>query len=348
MSESSRDGVQSWTKSMNTVTVFGRSPSHFGNLAQLTGSATRPTPPGARPTRSFRISSTKARCVASKPVRRRATSRTTRDCSSRKFGRSSRRTRARSCATNWPHSSRRSRSGRRLTTSRRGKSSNSRLLMRTSQCQAPRPPRCHSVLARERGGSPPHQTCVGALLGCRSRPRTGDRRGRPRHELILLSHSMIFLAGRDRYTQRTLLSDVHDRLTNQPGCEEFRYRRSRRRPRYVIVDVDPTTFLSDSSDAVTARLEIRFWCPAGVDHEYYRINWIEPDRNLMLSFHQDADHPDLGPCHIQLNHEDTPVDRHSATFLDAHPLAVLYERLAQLPAVIEAINWENATSSFPP
>jgi hypothetical protein len=26
----------------------------------------------------------------------------------------------------------------------------------------------------------------------------------------------------------------------------------------------------------------------------------------MLGFHQDADHPDLGPCHIQLNHEDTP------------------------------------------
>jgi len=109
---------------------------------------------------------------------------------------------------------------------------------------------------------------------------------------------MIFLAGRDRYTQRTLLRDVHDRLTNQPGCEDVRYRPSRRRPRYVIADVDPTTFLSDSYNAATARLEIRFWYPAGVDHEYYRINWVEPDRHLMLGFHQDADHPDLGPCHI--------------------------------------------------
>jgi len=103
---------------------------------------------------------------------------------------------------------------------------------------------------------------------------------------------MIFLAGRDRYTQRTLLHDVHDRLTRQAGCEDVRYRPSRRRPRYVIADVDPTTFLSDSYNAETARLEIRFWYPAGVDHEYYRINWVEPERNLMLGFHQDADHPE--------------------------------------------------------
>ena len=158
---------------------------------------------------------------------------------------------------------------------------------------------------------------------------------------------MIFLAGRDCYTQRTLLRDVHDRLTNQPGCEEVRYRPSRRRPRYVITDVDPTTFLSDSYDAATARLEIRFWYPAGVDHEYYRINWVEPDRNLMLGFHQDADHPDLGPCHIQLNHEDRPVDRHSETFLDAHPLAVLDDRLQQFPPALDAIHWKNGAPSLP-
>jgi hypothetical protein len=84
-------------------------------------------------------------------------------------------------------------------------------------------------------------------------------------------------------------------------------------------------------------LEIRFWYPAGVDHEYYRINWLEPDRNLMLGFHQDADHSELGRCHIQLTHKDTTVDRYGATFLDAHPLAVLDDRLQQFPAAIEAI-----------
>lgn len=159
---------------------------------------------------------------------------------------------------------------------------------------------------------------------------------------------MIFLAGRDRYTQRTLLRDVHDRLTNQASCEDVRYRPSRRRPRYVIADVDPTTFLGTPYDVENARLEIRFWYPARVDHEYYRINWVEPDRNLMLGFHQDADHQDLGSCHIQLNYEDTSVDRHDVTFLDAHPLAVLDDRLQQLPSAIDSITWENGTPSLPP
>lgn len=73
---------------------------------------------------------------------------------------------------------------------------------------------------------------------------------------------MIFLAGRDRYTQRILLRDIHDRLTNQAGCEDVRYRPSRRRPRYVIADLDPTTFPGGSYEAESARLELRFWYPA--------------------------------------------------------------------------------------
>ena len=158
---------------------------------------------------------------------------------------------------------------------------------------------------------------------------------------------MIFLAGRDRYTQRTLLRDVHDRLTRQAGCGDVRYRPSRRRPRYVITNVNIAAFLGNSYDAETARLEIRFWYPAGVDHEYYRINWVEPDRNLMIGFHQDADHPDLGPCHIQLNHQDTPVDRYGVAFLDAHPLAVLDDRLQQFTTAVETIRWENGTPSLP-
>jgi hypothetical protein len=51
--------------------------------------------------------------------------------------------------------------------------------------------------------------------------------------------------------------------------------------------------------------------------------------------------------YLQLNHEDTPVDRHSASFLDAHPFAVLDDRLRQFPAAVEAIHWENGTPSFP-
>ena len=162
---------------------------------------------------------------------------------------------------------------------------------------------------------------------------------------------MIFLAGRDRYTQRSLLRAVHTRLSKQPGCENVRYRPSRRRPRYVIVDINTEAFLSRSYEVDQARLEIRVWYPDGVDYEYYRLNWVEPTRNLMIGFHRDADHPDLGPCHIQLTHEDDPVDRHEAGFLDAHFLAVLDERLQQIPSILASIQWENrrpALSEWPP
>jgi hypothetical protein len=118
---------------------------------------------------------------------------------------------------------------------------------------------------------------------------------------------MIFLAGRDRHTQRTLLRSIHDRLSKHPGVEQVRYRPSRRRPRYVVADIDSPVFLGAPHEAETARLELRFWYPEGVEYEYYRLNWVEPDRELMVGFHQDGDHSDLGPCHLQVTRE-----RHSS------------------------------------
>lgn len=158
---------------------------------------------------------------------------------------------------------------------------------------------------------------------------------------------MIFLAGRDRYTQRTLHRDIHDWLGKQAGCETVRYNPSRRRPRYVLADVDTATFLGTSYAVNDARLEIRFWYPENGEHEYYRINWAEPTRELMIGFHQDNDHPDLGPCHIQLDFEGKTITRHKATFLDDHPLAVLNQRLQEFPAVLDAVIWSEEQPTLP-
>ncbi|MFC6733972.1 MULTISPECIES: hypothetical protein [unclassified Haladaptatus] len=99
-------------------------------------------------------------------------------------------------------------------------------------------------------------------------------------------------------------------------------------------------FLGKTYPIENAQLEIRFWYPPGGDHEYYRINWVEPERNLMLGFHQDADHPELGECHVQLEYENIEVDRYEVEFIDAHPLAVLDQRLQQFPVALEAIQWQ--------
>lgn len=151
--------------------------------------------------------------------------------------------------------------------------------------------------------------------------------------------SMIFLAYRDRYTQRTVHRNVFDRLRGQPGCEDIRYRPSRRRPRCVIADVDTTTFLGTQYPVDETRLESRFWYPAAVGYAFYRLNWIEPSRKLCVGVHRDADHPDLGPCHVQLDHDGETVDREPAQLLDRHPLAILETRLGQLPELLAAIAW---------
>ena len=152
---------------------------------------------------------------------------------------------------------------------------------------------------------------------------------------------MVFLAGRDRYTQRTLLRTVHDRLSKHAGCENIRYRPSRRRPRQVLADVETTVFVGGPYETDTARLAARFWYPQEGDDEYYRLNWIEPERDLMLGFHRDADHTDLGPCHVQIDYEGRTVARHAADFLNEHPLAVLEDRLRKLPALLGAVRWED-------
>ena len=157
---------------------------------------------------------------------------------------------------------------------------------------------------------------------------------------------MIFLAGRDRHTQRSLLREIHARLSKQAGCETIQYQPSSRRPRTVIADVETAVFLGTAYEVENAHLEVRFWYPDDVDYEYYRLNWIEPARELMVGFHQDADHSDLGRCHLQLDFEEDTVDRQPAPFLDAHPLAVLEERLQQLPAVLDSLEWENGRPSL--
>ncbi|MFC3959061.1 hypothetical protein [Halovivax cerinus] len=67
----------------------------------------------------------------------------------------------------------------------------------------------------------------------------------------------------------------------------------------------------------------------------------------MFGFHRDGDHPDLGPCHVQLDHEDAPIARYEASVLDVHPLAVLDERLGQLPSALSSIRWVDGTPSLP-
>lgn len=157
---------------------------------------------------------------------------------------------------------------------------------------------------------------------------------------------IILLGHRDRLTRDSLHERILNRLTKEGWCNTVRYVPSRIRRRAVHAQVDPTVLLEAEYPVDNARLEVRFWKPASPSYEYYWINWVEPERELMIGWHQDGEHDTLGECHVQLDYGSETVTREAARFIDAHPLAVFEHRLEQLPAALAGIRWEDEKPTF--
>ncbi|ERH06384.1 MAG: hypothetical protein J07HN4v3_01999 [Halonotius sp. J07HN4] len=153
---------------------------------------------------------------------------------------------------------------------------------------------------------------------------------------------VVFLANRANLQARRL----HDRIANRlrGPCEMVEQRRTEPHepgPYRVVGEVTPREFLGvDAYPTDDARIEIGFRLETRVSHEHYWYNWIEPNRGLLIGWHRDQTHDDLGPVHLQLDSEEAVVERQAATFIDAHPLAVVAQRLASLPAVVQGVKWE--------
>jgi len=117
-------------------------------------------------------------------------------------------------------------------------------------------------------------------------------------------------------------------------------------PYRVEAETEPGVFLADDTYPVTtARIEIGFEVAGQSGTDSYWVNWIEPDRNFLLGWHQDQDHPDLGPVHIQVTQYTDAVDRTGAAYIDDHPMAVLEARLDQLPDALASVQWDGDTVS---
>lgn len=156
---------------------------------------------------------------------------------------------------------------------------------------------------------------------------------------------MIFLANRDGLRNKRLHRRIKNRFQTDSTFTSVQLRIASHRepgPYRVITETDTRTFLGDSSYPTgPARIEVGFDVVPTPDR--YWLNWIEPDRDLLLGWHQDDDHPEHGPVHLQVNRSDEPVAHVPAEFVDEHPLAVVAARLDQLPDAIEAIRWQDAT-----
>jgi hypothetical protein len=153
---------------------------------------------------------------------------------------------------------------------------------------------------------------------------------------------VVFFANRSNLQSKRL----HDRIRNRLSGEFDTVRRRRAEPREpgpyrVVGEVNPRHFLGDTEYPVTtARVEIGFRLRTNAPFEYYWFNWIEPARDLLVGYHQDDTHEDLGPVHLQVNDGATTVDHQRAQFIDSHPLDVVDQRLNSLHPAVGAVEWE--------
>lgn len=163
---------------------------------------------------------------------------------------------------------------------------------------------------------------------------------------------MIFLANRANLDKRTLFSRIHDRLQTQvpkddSPIEQVWYHTSTGNKIGVRATVTPSEFLSTPYPIDKAELQVSFDFPQTHEYDFYAIQWIESDQDLMLGWHQDETHLDLGECHFQLDYQGETVERAEAEFLDVHPLNVFDRRINDLVEILDTLTWEDDVPHLP-
>lgn len=163
---------------------------------------------------------------------------------------------------------------------------------------------------------------------------------------------MIFLANRANLDTRTLLTRIHNRFQTQvpnedSPVEQVRYQTSTGNKVGVRATVTPDEFLRTSHPVDEAEIQISFDFPQTYSYDFYMIQWVESDRDLMVGWHQDETHMNLGECHVQVDYQGETVQRADAEFLDVHPLNVLDRRLDDFVAILDALTWEDGVPSLP-
>ena len=162
---------------------------------------------------------------------------------------------------------------------------------------------------------------------------------------------MIVLANRVNLDKRTLLTQIHTQLQTQTGTdaavEHVRYYPSEANKLEVRATIHPDRFLDVSYPVSTVELHVSFNFLTDFAYDFYRIRWIDSDRELMLGWHQDETRMDLDECHFQLDYRGDTIHRAEAEFLDRHPRNVFDRRIAQLVDVVDGLTWTNGRPAIP-
>lgn len=163
---------------------------------------------------------------------------------------------------------------------------------------------------------------------------------------------MIFLANRANLDKRTLLTRIHDQLQTRvtkedSPVEQVWYHTSTGNKTGVRATINAPTFLGTTYPVEEAELHVAFDFPPNHSYDFYKIQWVEPERELMIGWHQDETHMELGECHLQIDYGGETVQRETAAFLDSHPLNVVDQRTDHLVEILRSLTWDNDVPTVP-
>lgn len=159
---------------------------------------------------------------------------------------------------------------------------------------------------------------------------------------------VIFLANASDLSIRRLHTHIKRRFQTDHLFEHTQQKVASQRdpgPYRVVTETNPQTLLNEPSYPVTAaQIEVGFQrqkqAHQGLDW-FYWISWIESDRDFLLAWHQDADHPRYGPVHLQATQSRGPTHRQAAQSIQDDPRGILEQRLDQLPEALDAVEWQH-------
>jgi hypothetical protein len=163
---------------------------------------------------------------------------------------------------------------------------------------------------------------------------------------------MIFLANRANLDKRTLLTRLHNRFQTQVHSEDSPvkqvwYHTSAGNKVGVRATINAPAFLGTPYAVNETELQISFDFPPNHTYDFYNIQWVESERELMVGWHQDETHMHLGECHFQIDYRGETVQREKATFFDTHPLNVFHQRTDHLVEIVDAVTWKNELPTVP-
>ena len=155
---------------------------------------------------------------------------------------------------------------------------------------------------------------------------------------------MIFLVNHSNLNQARAHREIHDFLASRVDKPDspvlgVKYHPSMSDREEVRAEIDVPRFVGDTSyDTERAELQVGFEMGPSLDFDHYRIGWVESERELMVGWHQDETHPELGRCHFQTEYEGDCPQRTEAKYLDDHPLNILGKRLDALPGILRSLS----------